>query len=219
MIKKIQIRKLVNPLILNDGWVGFQGDSEFESDGGFTGLGAWSYLDIIQDEQTLAEIKNDTFWLPVYDIDDEITITEMMAKCLIVRNDGGAYCVVKFHYHEPAYDWYGPCDSMYLPMDKIQQIKEICDIGPKRSESLYSKVWTIIEDGKPYICYGLEYAIGANGYICWDTYTKWSPEAFRGLLYGEYNCYVDEDDMQALMALFEPHNDFFGIETEEIEDE
>ena len=88
----IKLRDLLNPLILNDGWVGFQGNSEYVLENGEVRMGYWTFLDIIDAGDAH---KKDNFTL-----DDEIDESELLDDITWkVENDIGQLCVVQFTYN------------------------------------------------------------------------------------------------------------------------
>lgn len=88
----VRFRQLLNPLILNEGWIGFQGDSEFKGEDGELHMGYWSFLGILDDAPT------DNDW----ELDDEIEEGLFLAVCkgwkFKVVNDHRQVCAVEFHY-------------------------------------------------------------------------------------------------------------------------
>ena len=86
----VKINQLLNQLILNDEWVRFHGDSEFQNKNGEWMLGAWSFLAIIE------EVPEDAIILNPDDEIDENLVYEDLLFC--IRNAKGHICVVQFHY-------------------------------------------------------------------------------------------------------------------------
>lgn len=86
----VRFRQLLNPLILNEGWIGFQGDSEFKGEDGKLHMGYWSFLGILDDAPT------DNDWDMDDEIDDSVLYEEKWAFKVI--NSKGQVCVVKFKY-------------------------------------------------------------------------------------------------------------------------
>lgn len=87
----VKFRELVNPVILNAGWVNFNGDSEFIDANGEYQLGNWSFLDIIDDEDSRTR---DNFVL-----DDEIDEEEVYDSTpWAVENDKGQLCIIQINY-------------------------------------------------------------------------------------------------------------------------
>lgn len=79
----------MNPSILNDEWVGFLGDSEYQSSDGLK-MSYWSFVGITD------KVPSDAVILTVDDcIDDsELFVDQFFA----VENKKQHICVVKFHY-------------------------------------------------------------------------------------------------------------------------
>ena len=90
---KIKLRDLLNPLILNDRWVGFQGNSEYVLEDGEVRMGYWTFLDAmdIDDAHEGNHLTLD------YEIDDSILVGETRWE---VENDNGVLCTVQFVYND-----------------------------------------------------------------------------------------------------------------------
>ena len=96
---KIKIRKLLNPLILDAGWVGFLGDSEYFNEDGELIYGYWCFHDL--DE--LAEKYGKNIGGTPFKLDDMLDESEFRGNgdtIFIVENDKGVVCKVKFLYPE-----------------------------------------------------------------------------------------------------------------------
>ena len=92
----VKISQLLNSGILNAGWVGFSGDSEFQSEDGEWKLGYWSFIGII-DESEVAEIEEEYGgWHLDDDFPEEAVFNQ--DKDIPVYNNKGQLCVVQFHY-------------------------------------------------------------------------------------------------------------------------
>ena len=89
----VSIRELVNCNILNNSdYVGFFGDSEYQSDNGDIRMGYWSFIGIFEN-------IIDGFYCGV---DDEISDDELTGEHLyIVKNDKGVVCCIKLMYNRP----------------------------------------------------------------------------------------------------------------------
>ena len=88
----VRIRELINCAILNDRWVGFFGDSEYQSDNGDIRMGYWSFIGIFENIV-------DGFYCG---LDDEISDDELTGNHLyIVKNDNGVVCCIKLMYDGP----------------------------------------------------------------------------------------------------------------------
>ena len=86
----VKIRDVLNPLILDAGWVGFNGDSEYEHPKFGLMMGGWTFHEMTDDEPT------DNDW----DLDDEIPDEALYKDHLFkVINGKGAVCIVQFHYY------------------------------------------------------------------------------------------------------------------------
>lgn len=93
----VKISQLLNPLILNDGWVNFQGDSEFYTKNGDLKMGAWSFIGIIDDESEVAKIEERYGgWHLDDDFPEEAVFNQ--DKDIPVYNEKGQLCVVQLHY-------------------------------------------------------------------------------------------------------------------------
>ena len=88
----VKFKQLVNPLILNDGWEGFQGNSEFKGKKGKLHMGYWSFLGILDDEPTADD------WKLEDDIEEEIFLTVCGEWNFRIINAHGQVCAVKFSY-------------------------------------------------------------------------------------------------------------------------
>ena len=89
----IAIRKLLNPLILNNKkYVGFCGDSEFENENNKLIYGYWAFHSIVEDNGEVC-----------FNLDDEIDtdqLFEFNEYIIKVKNDNGDCCFVKFFGYE-----------------------------------------------------------------------------------------------------------------------
>ena len=88
----ITFRDVINYFILNDdGWVGFQGDSEYNHENGEIKMGHWSFLDIIERENV--RVKEH------FTLDDKINDSELLDPTpWVIKNDNGQLCVVQIVY-------------------------------------------------------------------------------------------------------------------------
>ena len=87
----IKFRELLNYLLLNDGRVGFMGDSEYIDEEGEIRMGYWAFLNIVED----IHIKDN------FTLDDEIDDSELLGiPVYAVENDNGQLCIVEFIYKE-----------------------------------------------------------------------------------------------------------------------
>lgn len=83
-----KIRDILNPLILNNEWVGFNGDSEYLNDKGELILGYWVFLDIIEEDTG-----------DILTLDSEIDEFALFnVEVFKIRNDHGNICLVEFRY-------------------------------------------------------------------------------------------------------------------------
>lgn len=64
----VKISTLINPLILAEKWVGFNGDSEFIDSDGELQMGSWSFVGILKDE----DIESVDEKYGIFSLDDEI---------------------------------------------------------------------------------------------------------------------------------------------------
>lgn len=64
----VKISTLINPLILADKWVGFNGDSEFIDSDGELQIGCWTFVEILEDEF----IEDIDAEIGIFNLDDEI---------------------------------------------------------------------------------------------------------------------------------------------------
>ena len=88
----VKFRDLLNPLILNDGWVGFCGDSEYISENGEVRMGYWAFLDALE--------IDDGHSGNYLTLDDEIDDSKLFGETRWeVENDEGLLCTVKFMYN------------------------------------------------------------------------------------------------------------------------
>lgn len=85
----VKIRDVLNPLILNDEWVGFNGDSEYEHPQLGLMMGGWTFHEILNDAPT------DNDWNLDDEIPDEALYRDYLFK---IVNGNGNVCVVQFHY-------------------------------------------------------------------------------------------------------------------------
>ena len=93
----VKISQLLNPLILNAGWVNFQGDSEFKTEDGELKMGAWSFIGIIDEESEVAKIEEKYGGFGLDDDFPEEAIYNQ-DKYIPIYNSKGQLCVVQFHY-------------------------------------------------------------------------------------------------------------------------
>ena len=88
----IKFRDLLNPLILNDGWVGFCGNSEYICENGEVRMGYWAFLDALE--------IDDSHSGNYLTLDDEIDDSKLFGETRWeVENDEGLLCTVKFMYN------------------------------------------------------------------------------------------------------------------------
>lgn len=92
----VKFSSLVNPLILDAGWVRFQGNSEFKGDDGEYKMGYWSFLGIIAEDE-VEELSKE---YATFSLDDEIDENEIIEQELafLLWNTKGELCAVQFHY-------------------------------------------------------------------------------------------------------------------------
>ena len=64
----VKINSLINPSILAEQWVGFNGDSEFMDSNGELQMGSWTYAGILKDEDI--EYVDEKYG--IFSLDDEI---------------------------------------------------------------------------------------------------------------------------------------------------
>ena len=90
-----KFNQLINPLILNAGWVRFQGDSEFVDSNGKLQMGCWSFLDIIPADEVRKFEMQDEGW----DLEDEIEESVLYSHtCYPIFDKAGNICLVGIHY-------------------------------------------------------------------------------------------------------------------------
>lgn len=86
----VKISQICNTYILDDEWVRFQGDSEYQDENGEWQMGYWSFLGIVDD------VPEDAIILGFNDEVEEDVLYKDLA--FAIRNNNGNICVVKFHY-------------------------------------------------------------------------------------------------------------------------
>ena len=64
----VKISTLINPLMIADKWVGFNGDSEFYDSNGNLQMGSWTFVGIL-DEDAIESVDAK---YGIFDLDDEI---------------------------------------------------------------------------------------------------------------------------------------------------
>lgn len=90
----VTIRKLLNPLILNNiDNIGFFGDSEYRDSDDRLVMGYWEFVDVAD-----AWLRN----VDYLGLDDCVDMDELVddGGVLEVFNDMGDLCVVRFHYNK-----------------------------------------------------------------------------------------------------------------------
>ena len=88
----IKFRDLLNPLILNDGWVGFCGNSEYICENGEVRMGYWAFLEALE--------IDDPHSGNYLTLDDEIDDSKLFGETIWeVENDEGLLCTVEFTYN------------------------------------------------------------------------------------------------------------------------
>lgn len=94
---KVKFSQLLNSGILDEEWIGFQGDSEYISESGEIQMGYWSFKNII-DKDYVSGIKKE---YPTFNLNDEIDEEEIFNQELsfLIWNNKDSLCVVQFHYH------------------------------------------------------------------------------------------------------------------------
>lgn len=104
----VKFRDLVNPLILNAGWIGFCGDSEYinpNDDIDPVKMGGWSFQGIVPDKY----VENIEEKYATFILDDEINECEIYDQDLafLIWNDNETKLnIVKFHYSENRGEFY-----------------------------------------------------------------------------------------------------------------
>ena len=99
VISMVKISELVNPLILADKMVGFNGDSEFKDSNGELQMGSWTFVGILKDEDI--DIVDEKYG--IFELEDEITEVDIFIfgndKLIPVWDAGHNFvCCVKIHY-------------------------------------------------------------------------------------------------------------------------
>lgn len=108
----VKIRELINPSILNAGWVGFQGDSEFVDENDELQMGSWTFVEMSDQHQISwgldAEVGNDkvfnspwTFWVQnEMGKSCKVTLTYMHSQCKVCKwNYQSYHCLDCQHYY------------------------------------------------------------------------------------------------------------------------
>jgi len=99
----VPIRKILNPEILNQGMVGFQGDSEYVDENGELHFGSWTFLGFANTQNNEELAKHKTKWRnwTVNGERDELYEEYLYLGYIIpVENDKGQVCNVKFYYNK-----------------------------------------------------------------------------------------------------------------------
>lgn len=109
-MKTVKFRDLINPAILNAGWIGFNGDSEYISEDGELMYGNWTFVDIKKNailnkeelEADLEEgvINDESEFIGInWTLDDSIP-EHILSKGLTfeVENDKGQLCLINIIY-------------------------------------------------------------------------------------------------------------------------
>lgn len=93
----VTISTLINPLILADKWVGFNGDSEFIDSDGELQMGCWTYEGIL-DENDIGYVDEK---YGIFDLDDEIEEEDVFDNENLIpvwdKNKQFVACI-KIHY-------------------------------------------------------------------------------------------------------------------------
>lgn len=93
----VKISTLINPLILTEKWVGFNGDSEFFDSDGELQMGCWTY-DGILDEKDIDYVDEK---YGIFDLDDEIKEADVFDNENLIpvwdKNRQFVACI-KIHY-------------------------------------------------------------------------------------------------------------------------
>ena len=85
----VKIRDLVNTTLLNERFVGFQGDSEFlDKEEGEYKLGYWAFLGIDADIRTTLTL----------DTEIHKSVLGLDGVIFVVKNDNGRTCIIRFYY-------------------------------------------------------------------------------------------------------------------------
>lgn len=85
---KIPIKKLINPYILNQEWVNFQGDSEYTNEKGELKYGNWTFKKIIKNNKG-----------NILGIDSVIDENQIYEKNRIkIKNDNNKICIIEINY-------------------------------------------------------------------------------------------------------------------------
>ena len=94
---KVQLRNLLNPVILNAGkWIGFFGDSEYVDENGDVKFGFWSFTGIVDEKDV--EYVDEKYG--IFTLDDEVDEEDFYNNNLDfpIMNDNGQLCAVQFTY-------------------------------------------------------------------------------------------------------------------------
>ena len=87
----IPIKTILNPGILNDEWINFQGDSEYIDAEGNLQLGMWSFIGITEDPQGETP----------FTLEDSIPEEALYENYIfVIKNKQDHICMVKFHYNK-----------------------------------------------------------------------------------------------------------------------
>ncbi len=90
---KIEISKLINPLILNDEWEKFQGDSEYTDENGKLIYGSWILKKVIGKHMLYANEESG-----VFELEDKIEVPLEHKSICFIRNKKGNICMVQLNY-------------------------------------------------------------------------------------------------------------------------
>lgn len=93
----VRFNQILNPLILADKWVGFNGDSEFINEDGELMMGSWTFVGIL-DESAIDSVEKK---YGIFDLDDEINEDALIDQELMFPvwdAKKNFVCAVQFHY-------------------------------------------------------------------------------------------------------------------------
>ena len=99
----VPIKEVLNPEILNDGMVGFQGDSEYVDENGELHFGSWSFIGFADSPTNEELAKNGEKWRN-WTVKEDGVRPKLYENYLYfgvilpIENDKGEVCKVKFHY-------------------------------------------------------------------------------------------------------------------------
>ena len=128
VISMVKICTLINPLILANKWVGFNGDSEFEDINGETQMGGWTFKGILE-EKDIEYV--DEKW-GIFDLDDEIEDKDVFDNELNIPVWDAKrefVAIIQIHYKSDTVEYVcvkSPIDDKYRVMEKDDAPYGVC---------------------------------------------------------------------------------------------